>query len=465
MEEKNTTIQNEEPGDLPQKSIPEEPASADVLLSQNEEIVKDKDAQEEPLQDEETAQEAEEDVQEDASEEDIAPEEEASAERGTKKRKHTKRRIHEVTLENDIKYRGPMSYRWLRIFAWVAIVCAQVSLILSLGMKIDAKLARQFSEFTTFLSLMGTLSVPLFLIANFAVIINAKDGYKRLLAAYGFMVLVIFAVFMLVYQRYLLGIVNTFLAEEGKSPQESFNQLFLAFSTSGYLTFNIFIDLFLCTLFTFFVNYTPSKVFVGKKIIIFRLFALIPVAYEIACIALKMLCVTKEGFVLPLYVAPFLTTKPPITFLVFVALAFFIKNRERVFLKRGKTQAEYNAFLKTNINSLHFSIATSVCLAVGAIIDVVLYFIFAASLSTFGEDGEMIRNGGALAQELGFGRSVPVLLVIPFIMLFSYTRTHKPSSIDIIIPNVGMVAFIICYVEGLYQFILRLPQIINGLFH
>ena len=391
--------------------------------------------------------------------EDKIDEEPATKEKKSKKRQ--RRKIHEITFENDIRYRGPFSYRWLRIFAWMSIVAAQVALILMLGGMIDAGVAK-FAGLAMVLQIFGRLAVPFFLVANFAIIINAQNGYKRLIAGYAFMVLVIFALFMLIYQRYLLGIMAMITSSSEQSPQEMFQLIFMAFSNGGYLSFNIFIDLLLCTLFTFFVNYNPKKVFVGKKIIIFRLFAILPALYEIASLTLKALCATKAGFVLPLYVSPFLTTKPPLTFIVFIALAFFIKNRERVFLKRGKTYEEYNAFLKTNINSLHFSIATSVCMIVAAIVDAILYAVLGKVLIP-GYEGATLDDGLAIANQLGFGSSVSLLLVIPFIMLFSYTRTHKPSAIDMIIPNVGMVAFIICYVEGFYQFIIRLPSILHGL--
>lgn len=40
---------------------------------------------------------------------------------------------------------------------------------------------------------------------------------------------------------------------------------------------NLFIDLFMCTLFMFFLDYVPEKHFQGKKLRIFRAMALIPV--------------------------------------------------------------------------------------------------------------------------------------------------------------------------------------------
>ena len=384
---------------------------------------------------------------------------------GKNGKKKKRRRISDITFENDIKYRGPFSYRWLRIFAWAAIAFAQIAIIMTLGARVDAKIAK-FSGLIAFFQIMGTMSVPLFLMANFAIIINAKNGYQRLIVAYAFMALMIFSLFMLIYQRYLLGIMDMLVDKEaGETPQQAFNVLFKSFSPSGYFAFNIFIDLLMCTLVTYFINYTPTKRFVGKKLAIFRSFVVFPLLYEIASFVLKVLCVTLPGFDLPLYVMPFLTTKPPITFLVFIGLSIFVKNRELMFLRRGKTREEYSMFLKTNTNSLHFSISASIFMIVAALLDLILYFVIGLSLTVIGEDDTIVRDGMVIAQNMGFGRSVSLLLVVPFIMLFSYTRVHKPSSsnVDIIIPLVGIMIFAVCYVEGAYQFILRLPQIIDGL--
>ncbi len=384
--------------------------------------------------------------------------------KGKKRKGKRRRRIDEVTLANDIRYRGPLSYRYLRVFAWLAIIGTQVALILSLGMRFDAKLMK-FSGLVVFLQIFGTLSVPLFLMANFAVIINAKNGYQRLLATYAFMALLVFGAFMLLYQRYLLGIIKMMAdGSEGTDAAATASTLFKSFSGKGYMAFNIFVDLFVCTLFTFFVNYTPKKVFVGKKLVLFRLLAILPVLYEVGSFVAKYLCVLHPELNVPVYVFPFLTTKAPLTFLTFIGLSFFIKNRERVFLHRGKSREEYQAFLKTNLNSLHFSISASVFLLVVAILDIILYFVVAAVIEkTSPLVIEGVVSGADLAQRLGFGQSFVLLLVIPFIMLFSYTRTYKPSSIDMIIPTVGMVGFVICYLEGFYQLVLRLPEIISKL--
>ncbi len=401
-----------------------------------------------------------------SAEEDSQPVEEISSEDNTKKRKKRKRKkIQDYSLENDIKYRGPLSYRWLRVLAWASIVAAQAALVMGMGAKMDPNLAKNFGGLQQFLNLFGTMSLSFFLMANFAIILNAKNGYKRLILAYSFMALVIFALFMLIYQRYILGIIKLFASEEGVDPQETALKLVAAFSNNGYISFNIFIDLLLCTLFTMFVNYNPKRVFVGKKLIIFRLFALIPAGYEIASIILKILCVVKLDFVLPLYFAPFLTTKSPLTFVLFVILAFFIKNRERLFLKRGKTKEDYEVFLKTNVNSLHFSIAASVCMVITAVLDAILLVVIgaalAAGISEGTEDIEMaIMIGFQQAHGMGFGKSLSLLFVVPFVMLFSYTRTHKPSSTDMIIPFVGIMCLALVYAEGLYQFLLRLPTMV-----
>lgn len=63
--------------------------------------------------------------------------------------------------------------------------------------------------------------------------------------------------------------------------------LFFLMQKQGFFAFNIFIDLFLCTLFMYFLIAYPKRVFTGKKRYIFRSFALLPIAYEVCAIIMK----------------------------------------------------------------------------------------------------------------------------------------------------------------------------------
>jgi len=139
-------------------------------------------------------------------------------------------------------------------------------------------------------------------------------------------------------------------------------------------------------------------------------------------------------------------------FVVFVLLAIFIKNRERIFRKRGKTHEDYKEFLKTNANSFHFAIFTSIIIAVVVVIDLAILFIISSVIEHVNDIGKILTVAQWI-YSLGIGQAWPMLLTIPFILLFSYTKTHKNPSIDLVIPMGGMGLTVFVYVEGIFLII------------
>ena len=365
-----------------------------------------------------------------------------------KKRRHKK--LHEITALNDIKYRGPFSYRHLRIFAWVFMAMAQVGFFLSAASNIDKQFGEEIAGLSQFFKSFGSLTLPLFLIASFAVILHAKDGYKNLILLYTFGCLGCILAFIVVYNHYIVGIL-ALLTDDGSEASMTASNFIYVISGNGFISFNIFIDLLQFTLFTFFVNYHPVKHFKGKKMIIFRLFAIIPIMYEAASITLKILS-ALNCVVLPVYVFPFLTTKPPAVFILFLALTFFIKTRERIFKKRNRTLSEYKAFLKTNANSLHFSVYTCIIIVVSVIVDFIVLILVASFIFVYNGGGEnILLEAFTTANKLGFGESLGLLLIIPFVLLFSYTKTYKDNMIDKFIPFGGVALIAMVYVEGAFR--------------
>jgi hypothetical protein len=73
---------------------------------------------------------------------------------------------------------------------------------------------------------------------------------------------------------------------------------------------------------------------------------------------------------------PLLTAKPPMTFVLFVALALFVKTRELRFRRHGKTHEEFRAFLKTRRNSLNFSVFLAIMLVVVSLLDIAVVIGF-----------------------------------------------------------------------------------------
>ena len=371
------------------------------------------------------------------------------------------KKLSRMTAEQDIRYRGPLSYRAFKLLGWACIVLSQVVVLLTLESKLDPTMTDILVRPIATCSALSSLALPFLLIANFALILNHSEGYASQIRKYAILVVIVLAVSVLLYSRYIVGSV-AIVTEDRAAAKALITEAFWNSSREGYLSYNLFIDLLLCTLLMFFLNYRPKKVFVGNKLWIFRAFAALPILYEAASIVLKMLASAKT-IRLPMLIFPFLTVKPPITFLVFIVLAVFIKRRELRFRRGGKTHEEYLAFLETNRNSWDFSVFTAVVLAVAGIVDFIAAIVFVLTQTGLEVDTAALDVASMLERASAFnlGESFPLLLLAPIILLFSYTRTHKNKTIDVLIPAIGVSGIVIAYLEGLYQFFLMLPDMLG----
>lgn len=179
----------------------------------------------------------------------------------------------------------------------------------------------------------------------------------------------------------------------------------------------------------------------------------LPIIYELLCITLKILA--AERFInLPLWSYPLLTTKPPLTFLVFFFAAIYIKLREKYFINHGKTLEDYHKFLMTNTNSFQFSITLSVIIFLTAIVDIFISaVVLFLSVPYFG--GSFEAASSAL-HSWGFAETPDLIGIIPLLLLFSYTKTHKKALIDIIIPVAAAIIIVFIYLEGFLEIICTL---------
>ena len=372
-----------------------------------------------------------------------------------------KKRIYTEGRE-DIRYRGPLSYRAFKILGWLCIVLSQVVVLMRLDVRLDPSMSEVFKAPIDILSAVSKMSVPLLLIANFSLILNASEGYHRQLIRYlltlgGVAVLSIF-----LYERYLVGSASVILGSR-EMGESAIQLLFRMTVPSGFIAYNLFIDLFLCALLMFFMHYRPKHVFKGKSVVVFRLFSLFPILYEVASLVLKILSV-RGKIALPMIVNPFLTVKPPVTFLVFIILVLYIKNRERRFLKHDRSYEDYQEFLETNRNSFHFSRFAAIVLALAGFFDLIC--TVAGGTVIVLREPELMENMTEVIRRLnavGISQSLNLLILSPIMLLYSYTRRHKHRFLDSFIPIVGIALIVLVYIEGLYQFIYYLPQIIGSL--
>jgi len=365
----------------------------------------------------------------------------------TKKRR---KKLHDVSLEKDIKFRGPLSYRHLKIIGWLCIAAAQAKLVLSLAQEYLQNTIAIPDVITAILEIMISLIIPLFLLSNFSRILDSRDGYRRQILVNGLTAAVIAVLFIFFYYHYVVGVFSAANGTDTVSASITLKQFFSKGENIKYINFNFFVDFFLCALFMFFLNYRPKSVFIGKKLLIFRCFSVLPLLYEIDSLVLKYLA-QADIIHLPVFVYPFFTAKPLIMFLVFIVLAVFIKNRERLFCLHGRTHKEYIRFLGTNRNSLHFSIFAAVVFAAAGVVNMLADVILQRMHST----GSLVNYDIISSLALGSGYS-ELLTVAPFILLYSYTRKYKSILADLFIPVGGICIIVLFYLECIYRVFIHL---------
>ena len=339
--------------------------------------------------------------------------------------------INKMLGEGDIKFRGILSYRYLRIIAWIALAIGQYCLVLSIGLSfLNIDMIYSDTVFVI-LSTIGYLSVPFFLLASFSLILSRNKTYKSMVLFYGIAYLCVALALIFIFDRYVGRII--FAVTDDK--QSAKNVVLTLFNKKA--DFNIFGDLFILSLFNFFLNYELKKGTSKRKVVGFRLLAILPLNVSLASYLLTVLA-RQELIQLPFELYPFLTTKPPLIYLVFICMSLWIKHRERIYIKLGATHQEYNKFLRTNKNSLAFSIHVSVLFLLVSVLDFILLLI--------------VPNPG----NFGIGQASGLFLSIPFVLLFSYHKSHKDKTLDVILPFIGIGLVIFAYAEAIFHIIMAI---------
>lgn len=335
----------------------------------------------------------------------------------------------------DIKYRGPLSYRYLRIIGWICFAIGQLTALYGVFSKLGWEFLPNVGT-QTFVSSISYFATPLFIVAAFGLILSGKKTFKQMIILYTALYIVLGVGLNIFYYRYMLGIFHSHEAADA------------VVSNFGFIVkLNVFGDLLAFCLFHYFINYTPKKYFKGKWIIIFRLFAILPALFVAASYLVKVLAYYEVIGDVPFFVVPFLATKPPLALLIFAFLSIWIKYRENLFKSLGLTKKEHDAYIKTNRNSLSISVTLSILIGIAGVFEVILVAIMFATLSTEWAYYHIIC--------LDIGETIPLILIIPFIMLYSYTRVHKDGPIDVLVPMIGVGMTVVVYAEVIYQYFVQ----------
>ena len=354
--------------------------------------------------------------------------------------KRNQRLMNRYLNSIDIKYLGPLSYRHLRLLAWICIALSQIVMINEIDLlAFDHGYLNPIVSLI--LSIFSNLSTPFFLLASFGTILNRTKPYRDTILVYGLGFFGIGLAFLVVYMRYgydLLGLFEIDVAYTSMALGKKFGSRLLV---------NIFTDLFLLTLFNYFLHYTPKNHFLGKKIVFFRLFALLPLSYLIVADTLQVL--TKlQMVVLPIEIFLFLTSKSYMMHIIFIILSLWVKKRESTFLRLGATKDEFLQYQTTNRCSWSFAKATAILFAVFGFLD---FFITAVVINIASLDpAYTLLSIYDLIENLGLGQTLGMLVACPFILLFSITRTHKDKMIDLLVPVIGIGVVVLVTIESVF---------------
>ena len=370
----------------------------------------------------------------------------------TRKEKRRQKIRNYLFNPKDIRYRGILSYRYLRVFAWLAIAVSQIVILHNYNEHAYSWLYWGAGS-TAFLQEFADMSMPLFLVATFAYILNREKSHANMMVFYFASYFGIAVAEVFVFRRYAISIM-TAMGVEAKVMSQVLGAL-----AGQKVQVNVFSDLCVLTAFNFFINYTPKKHFQGKNIRWFRAMCIIPLLFSIASYVVRWLG-ANDDINLPVDVYPFLTTKSPYVHVIFIIISLWIKYRERLFVNFGATREEYERFLKTNRNSLSFSVQVSILFAVFSLIDLITMVLFVVIGAVQGYDSEVVL---AYAKSIGIGQCTGLFFTIPIVLLFSYTKTHKYPSIDTIIPVAGCGLFLFVYVEGVYEIVINMVQNLSAI--
>ncbi len=356
--------------------------------------------------------------------------------------------------DDDITFLGPLSYRHFKIIGWMLLVAKLIIPPLRLGSQLDPGTAEMLAVPLSIMEFITPLSVFFLLMASLSQLLVAKN-YKQQMISNGGAALAIIVVFELLYHRYIVGSVDSFVLDHVQS-MAICNSVFSQLNPLGFITFNVFIDLFLCTCVMFFLNYKPKKYFLGDKLKWFRCLAVLPVIYEVVCLWIKLYANIGD-FRVPISFFPFLPTKPPMMFFVFCAMIVYMTVLERRFCKDGRTHEEYEQYLTTNRSSWHFAKFAAIACLIAGVLDTII--ALTAIIGDLNSAADQLASIPPQTRQIvftaiinkyinaGFGGASDLMFFAPIMLLFNYKKTYEDTTVEIYIPISAVVLLIFAYLE------------------
>lgn len=299
------------------------------------------------------------------------------------------------------------------LIAVILMCIGQVITMVGICLKLSSPSAKdEFALIWKFRSILN-VAIPLYLVSLITDLLRDKSKIVKYLIMYLALAIIFYVaeilIFYTVIQPFANGVASYYLSQypEGLEAVTAIIDITLAYALSYFSNMNVFLDLFIVSLFAFFVFYTPKS---KKLLITFRCLSVIPILYFLASFIVFGLF--KNGyFVLTIEQASFLLHRNYLSFIFFFLVIAYQKYRERLYLKfRKNKELSFGEYKKSTKGLYLYNILLIGTLSVLILIDFLLGFI--PNSSSF-----------------GIGSSYVLLFSLPVLIFFNSERkVHVKTS-------------------------------------
>lgn len=318
-------------------------------------------------------------------------------------------------LYKDLKVRPFISTLAIKYIAVVIFCLYQLSMCLRLELAMnqidDFKTEQAILEcFLKIFTHIGELSLSLVLVWIVSHINGFEDRALRMLLFYGTIGILFYVGEVLSIHYYFIPkvnqIANTYIGFE--LDYEMLSEI------AGYFSnFNVFLDMFLCTCIYYFSIAKPKRIKTKRGMIFFRLCVIFPIAYIIASFTMSgLLTQAQVEFSNNYFIGCLIPNKKPVLFIMFSLVVLFVTLREKVYNRIHRNMSAddsneniltYEEYKMTNRYVINYSVIVSLILCVCAVADTLIGLAPGAG-------------------DFGFGKSLSLMLAIPFILLHDFTK-------------------------------------------
>ena len=218
------------------------------------------------------------------------------------------------------------------------------------------------------------------------------------------------------------------------------------------MNFNVFWNLFLYSLFYYFVSYQPAKLSPGKRML-FHCCAVFPASWFILSYLISSQLHLLSDFTLPIWFVALLNNVRPAYILIFFLLVLFQKYNE----------LEHSVDIDGKMDMLEYAASRMASLQFSVFASVLMIFV---SLCDY-----LVGKIPGMAS-WGFGQATKLWMCIPILLLYSFNKKPRHKALDAVIPVYYVCHYLIVFftwafaVVGTLMFLsgdITLESLKNGL--